>query len=292
MNALRKNIHRHYNFSGGSGNFGRRRFQFGPRSFGSVIKFLLLGNVAIFLLQVWIGPEVVSLLGLTPQRFYSDFPNLLYQPFTYMFLHGGFMHLLFNMLMLWMFGAEFESMWGGRRFLRFYILCGLGGALCSLMFNYGSPSAVIGASGAIYGIFAAYWRHFPNRTLHIYFVIPVKVRYAIPGLFLFGFLFGGEGIAHFAHFGGAIVGLALSGRRSSSVGRKSFSFKESMRNRKKAKLESKIEENRREAGDVMRRVDSILDRINEVGLENISDEDRKFLEQAGERMSGDKKHKP
>lgn len=263
--------------------------RFGFRPLSSVIKWLIISNVLVYLLQQ--GFYLVDVFGLTPQVFYTEFPNRLFQPLSYMFLHGGFFHILINMLFLWMFGSEIEGMWGPRRFLRFYILSGLGGALFSLVFNYESLSPIIGASGAVFGVMIAYWRYFPDRRLYLYFVIPVKVRYAIPGMLFVPMLVtmsSTDGnIAHLAHLGGAVIGFILT--RSMAQGATSSrrgSLSDWLSRRKHEKLTAKFESNRQQAQDVMKRVDSILDRINEVGLENISDEDRKFLEEASERLSG------
>ncbi len=160
-----------------------------------------------------------------------------YQVFTHMFTHGGLTHILFNMFTLFMFGRILENFWGPKRFLTFYLLCGLGAAACHLTVQYfrseqllqailsNNESAIktyapalasaVGASGAIMGVMAAFAYLFPNTELYIMLVpVPVKAKYAIP-FFVFIDLFGGvanikgDNIAHFAHLGGAIVGFIL-----------------------------------------------------------------------------------
>ncbi|MBU0984917.1 MAG: rhomboid family intramembrane serine protease [candidate division Zixibacteria bacterium] len=247
---------------------------------------MLIANGSVFVLQMIFGPQLTGLLGLNTGTFFSDFPNGFYQVFSYMFLHGGFMHLAFNMFILWMFGTEIEFTWGTRSFGRMYVLSGLAGAVLSLIVHVvfsTTPSVIVGASGAIYGVMMVYWVMFPDRMLYLYFLIPVRVKWAIPGFLLIGLLFGGTYIAHMAHLGGAIMGLlyAKSDWRLLSFSRKVKSFKY-------RRQEAKLEKNRQAAQDTMRRVDAILDKINEVGIENISKADRKFLEEASSELSRDK----
>lgn len=287
-------------FGGGNaGGMGARpKFRFGPGRWGPAVKTLILANVAIYILQSF--ANLIPLFALTPGDFYTKFP--LWQPLTYMFLHGGFGHIFFNMLMLWMFGVEIEERLGLRSFLRLYFFSGFGGALAALIFDYGSMSPIVGASGAIFGVLVAYWRFFPERTILLYFVIPVKIKYMIPvmvGLGLYATMTSAGGnIAHLAHLGGAAVGFIMTraGARGGDPGVARTAggpgFFERRRNRKKEKtrenLTAKFENNRQQAEDTMRRVDAILDKINDVGIENISQEDRKFLEDASNKLSGDK----
>jgi len=259
-------------------------FRIGPGSLSPFIKVMLILNAAVFLIQFFSSIRLDLILGLTPAKFFSEFPNLLFQPLTYMFLHGNFWHIFFNMFALWMFGTEIEFTWGSRKFAKFYILAGLAGAALTLIFQSASPIPIVGASAAIYGILVAYWLMFPNRYLYIYLLIPVKVMWAIPGMMLLGFLFGGSNVAHLAHLGGALFGLIYlkSDWRWVRFGSwfRGISYK-----RKEAKLEKK----RMRAEETMKRVDEILDKINEVGIENISAEDRRFLEEASSHLSGEKK---
>lgn len=254
-------------------------FKFGPGGLLPFIKLMLIVNGVMFFAQ-YLSPSLTSAMGLTPARFFSEFPNLIYQPFTYMFLHGGFGHIFFNMFVLWMFGTEIEGSFGSRRFGKFYILAGLSGAILTLIINSAQLSPMIGASAAIYGVLVAYWILFPNRQLYIYFLFPVKVKYAIPGMMLLGFLFSGAHVAHWAHLGGAIFGLAylkLDLRRA-RLGSK-------IKDYKYQRQSAKLEKNRVKAEEIMKRVDEILDKINQVGIDNISKADRKFLEDASSQLA-------
>jgi len=252
---------------------------FGPRGLPPFIKAMLIANVVVFVAQL-ASPGMTRLLGLSPALFFRDFPNLLYQPFTYMFLHGGIGHIFFNMFALWMFGTEIEYTWGGRRFGKFYILAGLSGAILTLIVKSGQVTPMIGASAAVYGVLIAYWMMFPQRTLYIYFMFPVKVKWAIPGMMIIGFLFSGGHVAHWAHLGGAIFALVYMKMNF----RLSF-FTRWLKGLRYKRQSAKLEKNRQKAEDVMKRVDSILDKINDVGIENLSKSERKFLEEASSRLS-------
>ena len=145
--------------------------QFGPGGISPFIKVMLAANIIVFILQQFI-PEMVPIFGLTPARFYNEFPNLIYQIFTYMFLHGGFFHIFFNLFVLWMFGTEIEYTWGTKSFGRFYIIGGLAGAILTLIVYPDQNIPMIGASGAIWSVLVAYWIMFPQRYLYLYFLIP------------------------------------------------------------------------------------------------------------------------
>ena len=145
----------------------------------------------------------------------------LWQPFTYMFLHGGLMHLAFNMIGLWFFGQVLERLWGGRNLLYFYIACGVGAALLSQLIDqyllHQITGRMVGASGAIYGILVAFSVLFPNHKIMLIFLpVPISAKVFVPILLLIdltggitGFSIFGGNIAHFAHIGGALVGFVL-----------------------------------------------------------------------------------
>jgi membrane associated rhomboid family serine protease len=187
------------------------------------VKALLIANVAIWLFQSVAGyvahVRLDRLFGLVP---YDVTHHLfLWQLVSYMFLHAelpNLMHIGFNMLALWMFGTELESLWGTRRFTRFYFVTGIGAAICTTLAAWNSFVPTLGASGAIYGLLAAYGILFPDRTLLLYFVIPIKAKYFVIILGLLAFwssvTASGGGVAHVAHLGGMIFGwLYLRGGR-------------------------------------------------------------------------------
>jgi membrane associated rhomboid family serine protease len=135
--------------------------------------------------------------------------NRIYQLFTYMWLHGPPMHLFFNMLSLWMFGPQLEQIWGPQRFLRFYMICGLGAGVLILLWNAyvrtGDPT--LGASGAIFGVLTAFSLLWPDRQIMLLFPpVPLRALYFIPFLFLMTLVMpGGDNISHVGHLGGVLT---------------------------------------------------------------------------------------
>ncbi len=206
-----------------------------PRSYGyrvrwgglltPAIKALLIANTAVFLLQtlvrLFLGPEtefgLIKLLGLVPLGFTHGLR--FWQPFTYLFLHGGLWHLLLNMLVLWMFGSDLERHWGRRRFLIYYFLTGVGAGIINVAVKtIADPHGVgssklptIGASGAIYGILLASALIFPDRQVWLIpfpVTLPMRMYVLIIGaIAFFGSLgAGGDNISHISHLGGMIFG--------------------------------------------------------------------------------------
>jgi membrane associated rhomboid family serine protease len=184
---------------------------FGPGPISTAIKAIILANVILFLASAFIIEE----LGLTPALFVRELR--LWQPVTYMFLHAGIFHLLFNMLALWMIGTELERIWGTRYFVKFYFVTGVGAGLLTVVFallpfgfaRYVYGSTVIGASGAIYGLLLAYALYFPNRPIYMYFLFPIPAKHfvLILGLIaLYSSVGTTGGVANATHLGGLVVG--------------------------------------------------------------------------------------
>ncbi len=200
--------------------FSERDYAPGSYRFGafpSAVKWLLISNTAVFIayfIAVQSGNgSLFHYFGLTPIHVLQlwGLPQLL----TYMFLHDplGFTHILFNMLTLWMFGADLERAWGSRRFLQYYFVCGVGAGICAVVGNLivgDIRSRTIGASGAIYGLLLAYGVMWPTRTVLFSFLFPIQARYfvmimgAIALLMTWGA--SGSGVSHVAHLGGMIFG--------------------------------------------------------------------------------------
>jgi membrane associated rhomboid family serine protease len=184
------------------------------------VKALITLNVAVFVLQKishWIFESnfIEFYFGLVPARVTQDL--MLWQFVTYMFLHGGVFHIFFNMLTLFMFGNDLERLWGTRRFLNYYIVTGVGAGICSWLVSANSWAAVIGASGAVYGLLLAYALAYPNRIVYLNFLLPVKVKWLVlimGAMAFFSSVGGGEpGVAHIAHLGGMVIGfLYLKGK--------------------------------------------------------------------------------
>jgi len=269
-------------------------FRFGSR-LTRVVRFLLIANILVYLLQLisvkipalseWFG-----LLALSPVQVLRHFA--FWQPVTYAFLHGSFFHIFFNLFALWMFGGDVEQALGSGRFLRLYLLSAIGAALCHLVFNASSLHPVIGASGAIYGVLVAFAVLFPDRviTLLLFFVVPIqmKAKYLamiFVGISLFsgieGRLFGAQdGIAHLAHLGGALTGFLFL-HAEPQVNNLIFYW------RKKAAWRRMAMQNRRQAArrEKQQEVDHILDRINQVGYNQLSAEEKTRLKKASEYLA-------
>jgi rhomboid family protein len=176
----------------------------------TIVLNLIIINVIVFVAQLAFDStlELTSILALYPYNSGSFKP---YQLVTHMFAHGGFLHILFNMYALWLFGSVLERIWGAKKFLIFYLVCGLAAGLTQMFFvPYG---AAIGASGAIMGLLAAFAYTFPNTEFFILpFPFPIKAKYMaiiFAGFDLFGGFAGGDDVAHFAHLGGLVMGLIL-----------------------------------------------------------------------------------
>lgn len=189
--------------------------RFGPNKMGDAVKQLLIANVIVFLLTQVTGMSVwAGWFGLNPHD--VIFGMRVWQPFTYMFLHGGIWHIAMNMLMLWMFGSELEGLWGRKEFLRFYLVTGAGAGVFSLVPYFlgvltgyrGDIHSIIGASGAVYAILLAYAVTYPDRKVLVYMLVPVKVKYLmlIMGFMTFVSIGNGDGISHITHLGGLVVG--------------------------------------------------------------------------------------
>lgn len=176
-----------------------------------VVLNLIIINALVFVVQMLFdGQEakVTSMLALWPYQ--SGFFKP-YQLVSHMFSHGGFGHILFNMFALWSFGSLLERVWGPKKFLIFYLACGLAAALAHLLL---SNAPAVGASGAVMGLLGAYAYLFPNTQLFIFPIpFPIKAKWAIIGIAaidLFGGVYPtGSQIAHFAHLGGLAMGLIL-----------------------------------------------------------------------------------
>jgi membrane associated rhomboid family serine protease len=188
-----------------------RQFGHGPLDFRSmppVIKALVVTNAAVFLLSMVVGGEFTRLFGLVPSRVVYD--RWVWQPFTYLFLHGNFFHLLFNLFALWMFGMPVIANWGPREFLKYFLLTGVGAGLVSVAAAPSSTTAIIGASGAIYGLLVAFAMLFPEAVVYLYFFFPIKAKHMA---ILFGLMefFAGASAANpasarLAHLSGMVIG--------------------------------------------------------------------------------------
>ena len=282
-------------YHGGGSGFG----------FGSMltpwVKRLLIANTAVFVGTAML-PILADYLALQP-RLVMTRP---WTPFTYMFVHGGFMHILFNMLMLFFFGPPVEGRIGSDHFIRLYLACGLGGALLSFAFSFNA--AVVGASGAVMGVMVAFALYWPDAQIWIWGIFPVPAKVLITILVvvdLYGAVDAGRGdtVAHFAHLGGVVVAIlyvkwwqprhlkAWQARASGKPGGLSgLRSRMSRRNltvvgggpEEKPRTQSRP----RAHGDEERmldEVDRVLDKISKQGIASLSESERKLLDEVSRR---------
>lgn len=214
--------------------------QFSPTGFRvlpTIVKHLLIINVLMFLAYITLTRFHIDLNDILGLHFFKASDFRIYQLVTYMFMHGNFGHLFFNMFALWMFGNTLENIWGSKRFLLFYMVCGIGAGLCQelvqyiqyamslaqyetvnmggriiSMDSYLNMMTTVGASGAIYGLLLAFGMMFPDSRIYLYFLFPIKAKWFVIGYAVLELILGFQGmdnVAHFAHLGGMLFGLLL-----------------------------------------------------------------------------------
>jgi membrane associated rhomboid family serine protease len=258
-------------------------YSFGP-GYGltPAIKWLMIANGIVFALQLVSGYTMVMYFGLVPQLVIHK--GFLWQFVTYMFLHGGIFHILFNMFALWMFGTEIERYWGTREFTKYYFICGIGAGILTFLTSLSSVIPTIGASGAIYGILVAFAMMFPDRYIYVYFFFPVKAKYLVVFFAAVEFFASWNpqqsGVAHLAHLGGMLIGylyLKLDWRIEGF-----FRKFQQMSSERRERVKHRKEEQRRR---LMEEVDRILDKINKQGMESLTKEEKKKLDQASHLLS-------
>ncbi|HEX7091011.1 MAG TPA: rhomboid family intramembrane serine protease [Longimicrobiales bacterium] len=255
------------------------------------VKRLLIANVVVFF-ALWLvdNPALTALLVFKPAR-------LLFEPWTlvtYMFVHGSFWHLFFNMLALFFFGPPLEERWGSREFLKYYLICGLGGAALSFLFAW--HSSIVGASAAVYGVMLAFAMNWPDAPIYIWGIFPIKAKWLVAifvGLSLMSAVSGArDGVAHFAHLGGFAAGflyLKLDWRLSHR-----FARWKKMLNRQRHRLTvipgdrgkprpTDTRARRREEERLLDEVDRVLDKISKAGLASLTAEERRLLDEVSRR---------
>ncbi len=252
-----------------------------------LVKKLILINVSVFVLQWIIGMRfpVLHFFGLVPANLYGQW--MIWQPLTYMFLHGSVWHLFFNMLSLWMFGGEIEELWGNRKFLIYYLVCGIGAGLCS---SWVQDGVIIGASGAIYGVLVAFAVLFPDRviTLLLFFVFPVNLKAKqfvlifIAIAFLSAISSSNDHVAHIAHLSGAAIGYLLIRyeNRFSSFWKKGSSLSDWSFSDHRSLLSSKDRSSENPETYYQETIDPLLEKISKQGLSSLSKEELRKLEKA------------
>ena len=261
------------------------QFTWNPRTVTNAIKILVIINVGMYLLQMITASQLdmIRFFGLSAETIWP----LIWQPITYMFMHGGVWHVAINMFVLWMFGMELEKIWGKNEFLKYYFVTGIGAGIIWLLFNIGGSNAIlIGASGAVYGILMAYGLMFPNRTVYVYFLFPVKVKWFI--LFIGAITFissmgTGSNISHLTHLSGMLIGY-LYLRFSDHWRNIMFNFRKKI---VELKSMQKGKDNQQKM-KLQQEVDRLLDKANICGWESLTEEEQIKLQSSSWKLSSKK----
>jgi len=271
-----------------------RSFQHAPidfRSMPTAIKALAIANLAGFVLSQIVGGEFYRLFGLVPFHVVTD--RWIWQPLTYLFIHGTFMHLLFNVFALWMFGMPVEAQWGSKEFLKFYFLCGIGAGLLSVALGPGSHYPIIGASGAVYGLLVAFAMLYPDAVIYLYFFFPVKAAHMAIIFGLIEFFASATnatpGVARFAHLAGMGIGYLyirwwwVAKIQLKALWRRAMSA-EPEGNPAPRPIPRRAAKPQPAVPDAdMAEVDRILDKILSDGLESLTTDERGIMHRYSER---------
>jgi len=258
------------------------------------VKRLMIANAVVFVIMLSVPASANWMIDNMGFRA-SEVLRKPWTVVTYMFVHASFLHVFLNMLMLFFFGWRLEDRWGGREFIKYYAICGIGGAVLTLIFwatGYEPDVPVIGASAAVYGVMLAFALNWPDALIWIYAIFPIKAKYLvlILGAISFFSAFSGssDGIAHFAHLGGLVAGYAYL-KQGWKVETRLASLKKDFKKRrlkvvpggsggeKQAKSKSRPA-NADDEARILEVVDALLDKIAESGLESLTPEERKFLD--------------
>jgi len=295
-----------------------------PRGFGRfsvfppIIKNLLIINAAVFFFQLVAGNFMIGgkpglyvlqeWFALNPLVDGANFQ--IWQLITYQFMHAGFMHIFFNMFMLWMFGMEIENIMGSKKFLYYYLICGVAAGLAQLFIAplFSAPAITIGASGAVFGIMIAFALMFPDRLIFLWFLIPIKAKYLIGFLFVLEIFWigdAGSDVAHLAHLGGAIAGFIfiMLDKRTDVKLKHMFNKSYYRTSEKPPNIFSGITERFRKKDDEVKEakfydikdnadeeitqeeIDKILDKISKSGYQNLTEREKKTLFEASKKMN-------
>ena len=299
-----------------------RPFRYLPK----VLRILIIINAVVFGIA-FVGGSLLGLhlnlpgLGDGNVRDYIAYlgafwpfaPEQAWRFVTYMFVHIDFWHFVFNMLMLWMFGSDIADMMGSKHFTGMYFFCGIFAAVFSLaMYWLGMTNApIIGASGALMGIFVAYYKFFPDRMLLMFFFFPMRIKYAMWFMVAVDVLMAhsSDGVAHFAHLGGVVGGFLYMWIYEHGFGRTLDGIADKVGDgiRRARRPKFRMHEGGRNDGvgteyrngparsdepiegevfyvDEQKRMDEILKKVNSEGINSLTESERQFLLRAGEKL--------
>ena len=267
----------------------RKKISGDPLSLPSGVKLLLIINIAVFILMVLSGQRdrdiIIRIFGLIPNAISNEYK--FWQTVTYLFIHDGPIHIIFNMFLLWVLGKDLEIDWGQKKFLIFYFICGIGAGLITWLVNMNSPRPVVGASGAVYGVLIAYGFTYPNRMVYLYGLFPLKVKYMVLGLGVIAFFASLSAaqskISHITHIAGMIIGIIyiLFNFRWKNI--RLWYIKARLRS-----VQGKQNNQSNEETHIKMQVDKILDKLNDQGWESLTSKEEEFLSRASKRFVDDR----
>jgi membrane associated rhomboid family serine protease len=260
------------------------------------VKRLLIANLAVWVVTAFAFPQLLFYGSFVPAETFSRPWGIL----TYMFLHANFWHLFFNLIGLFFFGPPLEDRWGSSEFLKFYVICGIGGAALSMLWW---DQGIIGASGAVYGVMLGYAYFWPDNPIYIWGILPVKAKYLVIFLALMSLFSAlgqqGTGVAHLAHLGGFAAALiylkspyapsafgGIGGWTSAKPKRSRPSPREAAAKVRKTLQLDRIQRTEPptvEEEKILDDVDRILDKISAKGLQSLTPEEREKLDEASKR---------
>ena len=260
------------------------------RGIDPLIRNLLWIFLGVYAVKLLVGPEFARQFALIPRSVIQE--RRVWQLFTWFFLHAGILHILFNFGLFWFFGAPVLAQWGRREFVKFLAVCGVGSALTVIALGPNSTAAVMGSSGAAYGLIVAFSMVHPEATLFLLF-IPVRAAY-LPGVILAfellaGTALGSPGISRAAHIGGMITGWVylrwwwLIKLRLSAALKEAASPEPDAPRRRSVPRRAPRPVVEPEPVDEMAEVDRILDKILDSGLESLTDEERGVMHRYSQR---------
>ena len=265
----------------------RQNFRKNPLLLPNGVKLLLIINIAVFILMELSGEKslLFQMFGLIPRAVLQEYK--LWQTFTYLFIHGGFIHILFNMFVLWMFGKDLEVDWSKNEFLIFYFVCGIGSGLITVFTSMNSFVPIVGASGAIYGILVAYGFTYPNRMVYLYGIFSLKVKYMVLGLGIMAFFASlsasQSSVSHITHLSGMVIGFfyIIFNYKWKDVRLWYFQIKLKL-------IQSKQSGQGNDVKHIKTQVDKILDKLNTQGWESLTSQEEEFLTHASKRLFDDR----
>jgi membrane associated rhomboid family serine protease len=252
------------------------------------LKILLLVNVGLYVADYISQGFFTNLLALSTQHILSSVQ--IWRVISYVFIHdlNSIIHILFNMLMLWMFGMPVMAELGARKFLWLYFLAGGFAGSCSLLFDVvmGHPNVYIGSSGAVFAICVAFARFFPRQKIFLFFLFPVQAVWAV--LIFIGIdlllITSNDGIAHVTHLGGALFAFLFFRYENLAV-----QYWRTWKNRKFVKLSKEAEKASKSTEQTIADIDPILEKISRKGMSSLTDQEKKTLESASKAKKHQRK---